>query len=178
MVLITELVTSAARSIVLAGISAAGIAVFRVKNTSLRLLIWASVVYASLALPILGGLIPAWRIPVPEFAMHRIAEARVGGKRNPLPVALDSKVASKASRSEVNAFGHETRFPIPSRSAERRAAVPAPGAALRRALAPGMADRRRRRVPLYPVECRGISARRNRAGSAAFLLHRVSGLEE
>ena len=123
MVLITELVTSAARCIVLAGISAAGIAVFRVKNTSLRLLIWASVVYASLALPILGGLIPAWRIPVPEFAMHRIAEARVGGKRNPLPVALDSKVASKASRSEVNAFGHETRFPIPSRSAERRASL-------------------------------------------------------
>jgi len=123
LVLITELVTAAARSIVLTGIAAAGIAVFRVKNTSLRLLIWASVVYASLALPMLGGLIPAVGIPVPEFPVHRIAEARPGAKRKPLPVASDSRVASKANRSEANAFGHETRFAVPTQSIERHTSV-------------------------------------------------------
>jgi len=122
-VLINELVTAAARSIVLAGIAAAGIAVFRVQNTSLRLLIWGSVVYASLALPMLGGLIPAWRIPVPEFPVHRIVEARVDGNPKPRSVAITSKVASKATRSEVNAFGHETRFPVSTRSADRHTSL-------------------------------------------------------
>jgi beta-lactamase regulating signal transducer with metallopeptidase domain len=71
--LVSELVASGARSFVVAGVAAAGLAAFRPKATSLRLFTWTAVLYASLALPLLGWLLPPVQVAAPEFLPHRIA---------------------------------------------------------------------------------------------------------
>jgi len=76
--LVSILATSAARSFVLAGVAAAALAVFRSKTTSLRLFTWTSVLYASLALPLLGGLLPPVEVRAPKFVSHRMAPIRTG----------------------------------------------------------------------------------------------------
>ncbi len=76
--LISQLVTTAARSFVLAGAAAAGLAAFRARTTSLRLFIWTAVLYASLALPLLGWLLPPVQVSAPEFLQHRIARTALG----------------------------------------------------------------------------------------------------
>lgn len=70
--LVTELMTSAARSCFLAGFAAAALALFRIRSTSLRLFTWTFVLYASLALPLLGWLLPPLQVPAPEFLQHRM----------------------------------------------------------------------------------------------------------
>src|SRR5215471_11355013 len=65
--LVLELVNSAARSILLAMAAAVTLRVFRVKATSLRLFAWSLVLYAALALPLLGHFAPPLSIPAPEF---------------------------------------------------------------------------------------------------------------
>jgi beta-lactamase regulating signal transducer with metallopeptidase domain len=118
MVLIGGLVSSAARSIVIAAVAAAGIAAFRVKNTSLRLLIWASVMYASLALPLLGGFIPVLQIPISRFSALGTS-ASPSRNTKPQPHLRYSAVPLKVHHNEVNAFGHETR-PVASRELDHR----------------------------------------------------------
>jgi beta-lactamase regulating signal transducer with metallopeptidase domain len=71
--LVSELVASGARSFVVAGAAAAGLAAFRPKATSLRLFTWTAVLYASLALPLLGWLLPPVQVAGPQFLQHRIA---------------------------------------------------------------------------------------------------------
>ena len=71
--LISEVGTSAVRSLVLAGVTAASLAALRPKSTSVRLFLWTSVLYASMALPVLGWLLPALQVPVPGFLETRIA---------------------------------------------------------------------------------------------------------
>jgi beta-lactamase regulating signal transducer with metallopeptidase domain len=71
--LVSELLASGARSFVVAGVAAAGLAAFRPKATSLRLFTWTAVLYASLVLPLLGWLLPPLQVAVPEFLTHRIA---------------------------------------------------------------------------------------------------------
>jgi beta-lactamase regulating signal transducer with metallopeptidase domain len=70
--LLTQLVNSAVRVLALAGIAALGLAVFRVKAASFRLFTWTAVLYAALALPLLGWMLPPLSIPMPAFL-------RVGG---------------------------------------------------------------------------------------------------
>jgi beta-lactamase regulating signal transducer with metallopeptidase domain len=70
--LASELVASGARSFVVAGVAAAGLAAFRPKATSLRLFTWTAVLYASFVLPLLGWLLPPLQVPAPEFLRHRI----------------------------------------------------------------------------------------------------------
>lgn len=62
-----ELVNSATRAIVLAGVAGLGLAIFRVKSVSLRLFVWSSVLYAALLLPFLGQLIPPLSVAAPGF---------------------------------------------------------------------------------------------------------------
>ena len=71
------LATSAVRSGALAGVAAAALATIRLKGSSFRLLAWTSVLYASAALPILGGLLPPLEVRVPQFSPHRIASIRL-----------------------------------------------------------------------------------------------------
>src|SRR5258708_864915 len=62
-----QIVNPAARVVALAGAAAAGLAAFRVKNTSVRLSAWRAVLYAALAMPLLGWLLPPLAIPTPAF---------------------------------------------------------------------------------------------------------------
>jgi beta-lactamase regulating signal transducer with metallopeptidase domain len=76
--LVSELLTSAVRSVALAGIAAAALAAFRVRATSLRLFTWTSVLYASFALPVLAGLLPPLQVRTPQFLQHGVAPNALG----------------------------------------------------------------------------------------------------
>jgi len=65
--LLVELLSSAARSLLLAMAAGFALRAFRVKTTALRLFAWTLVLYAALALPLLGRFAPPLSIPAPEF---------------------------------------------------------------------------------------------------------------
>jgi len=65
--LLVELLNSAARSLLLAVAAGLCLRAFRVKTTALRLFAWTLVLYAALALPLLGRFTPPLSIPTPEF---------------------------------------------------------------------------------------------------------------
>jgi beta-lactamase regulating signal transducer with metallopeptidase domain len=61
------LADSALRSLVLAAVAGLTLAAFRVRSSSLRLFTWTAVLYAALAMPLLGSILPALPIPAPAF---------------------------------------------------------------------------------------------------------------
>ncbi|HTS34445.1 MAG TPA: M56 family metallopeptidase [Candidatus Solibacter sp.] len=64
---LTLLVGSALRAILLAGATALLLAAFRVKPAAARLFAWKGALYAGLAMPLLGLLLPPVGIPAPKF---------------------------------------------------------------------------------------------------------------
>jgi beta-lactamase regulating signal transducer with metallopeptidase domain len=64
---LVQVVNPAARVVALAGAAAAGLAAFRVKNTSVRLSTWRAVLFTALAMPLLGWLLPPLAVPTPAF---------------------------------------------------------------------------------------------------------------
>jgi len=62
-----QLGISAARATALFAVAAAALALFRVKLTAARLFAWTGVLYAALAMPLLGWILPALSIPTPQF---------------------------------------------------------------------------------------------------------------
>jgi beta-lactamase regulating signal transducer with metallopeptidase domain len=100
--LVSELVASGARSFVVAGVAAAGLATFRPKASSLRLFTWTAVLYASLVLPLLGWLLPPLQVPAPEFLQHRIARTTpiaVGEGQSFSTLATDAVTSGKKQLS-------------------------------------------------------------------------------
>jgi len=71
---LSELLAAAGRSLALAGVAAAGVAAFRVRSTSLRLFVWSGVLYATLALPILGWMLPPLQVPLPQLLQPLAAQ--------------------------------------------------------------------------------------------------------
>ena len=67
---LVQLLTSAARTIFLAGIAVLGLAAFRVKSISVRLFVWRTVLVAALVMPFLGRLLPALPTSAPAFLTH------------------------------------------------------------------------------------------------------------
>jgi bla regulator protein blaR1 len=63
---LASVASAAVRSLVLAGVAGALLAVFRMKNVSLRLAIWKVVLWSALAMPLL-----AWLAPPMPFALPR-----------------------------------------------------------------------------------------------------------
>src|SRR5215475_7527994 len=103
--LVWVLATSAARSFVLAGIAAAGLAAFRSRTTSVRLFTWTSVLYAILALPLLGELLPPLEVRAPEFVQHRMASIRIRSAERPqrvTTVATDSTNSREIESAETS----------------------------------------------------------------------------
>ena len=74
--------SSAVRSCALAGVAAAALAAFRPRATSFRLFAWTSVLYTSLALPLLRPLLPPVKVPLPQFLQARIAPSGFTGTRS------------------------------------------------------------------------------------------------
>ena len=72
---LSALGVSALRSLTLAGIAGLGLAALRVKTTSLRLFAWRTVLYAALAMPFLGWLLPPLSVPMPDFLHSESVQA-------------------------------------------------------------------------------------------------------
>jgi len=68
---------AAARSLVLAGVAALALAGFRVRATGTRLFTWTTVLYAALAMPLLGWLLPPLAIPSPALFQSRATPFRL-----------------------------------------------------------------------------------------------------
>src|SRR5262249_55464777 len=65
--MVFHLATSALRAIAVAAGAGACLTLFRVRSTSARLFTWTVVLYASLALAIVGWILPALSIKMPAF---------------------------------------------------------------------------------------------------------------
>jgi len=78
-ILLAQLADAAARSLALAAVAGLALAIFRVKATSARLFTWSTVLYAALAIPLLGWVLPSLPIPMPSLlqstARHLPGEA-------------------------------------------------------------------------------------------------------
>ena len=66
-ILVAQLADAAARSLALAAVAGLALAIFRVKPTSVRLFTWTTVLYAALAIPLLGWILPSLPIPMPAL---------------------------------------------------------------------------------------------------------------
>jgi beta-lactamase regulating signal transducer with metallopeptidase domain len=100
---LVQVVNPAARAVALAGAAAAGLAAFRVKNTSVRLSTWRAVLYTALAMPLLGWLLPPLAIPVPAF-LHSVQQRTIPTEYVPSEVDTSQTfVATSISSSTAHA---------------------------------------------------------------------------
>lgn len=72
------LVAAAVRSVALAAVAGAALALCRVKATSARLFTWTAVLYGALALPFLFWALPSIQVPVPAWMHNTALHARTG----------------------------------------------------------------------------------------------------
>jgi beta-lactamase regulating signal transducer with metallopeptidase domain len=68
--LLAQLANPAARALALAAAAGIALAAFHVKATSTRLFTWTAVLYAALAMPFLGWMLPPVSVTMPEFLGH------------------------------------------------------------------------------------------------------------
>jgi len=72
--LLAQLANPAVRALALAGAAGLGLWAFRVKATSARLYTWTAVLYAALAMPLLGRMVPPLPAPMPAFLQDGAAQ--------------------------------------------------------------------------------------------------------
>lgn len=90
--LLTQVVTIAGRGLILAAGAGLGLTAFRVKSTGLRLFTWTAVLYAIIAVSLMGWL-PAVPVPMPMFLQETAAK--------PFPVS--GTVVHSSSREPIAA---------------------------------------------------------------------------
>jgi len=73
--LLEQLASPAVRALALGCAAGLGLAAFRVKGTSARLFTWRAVLYAALAMPLLGWLLPSLPVPAPAFLQNGAAQS-------------------------------------------------------------------------------------------------------
>ncbi len=96
--LLAQLASPAARALILAAGAAIGLAAFRVKAASLRLFTWTAVLYAALAMPLLGRLLPPLPVPVPALLQSATAQPDDAAAA-PRAVAASTPVAENERRA-------------------------------------------------------------------------------
>jgi beta-lactamase regulating signal transducer with metallopeptidase domain len=108
--LLAQLANPAVRALLLGAAAALGLAAFRVKTISTRLLTWTAVLYAALAMPLLGWMLPPLPIPTPAFLQDALNDApgkvfsTIVEPGSPLPAAArHQNAAQSASRGETAA---------------------------------------------------------------------------
>src|SRR5271170_7152080 len=74
--LLAQLANPAARALALAAAAGLGLAAFRVKASHVRLLTWTAVLYAALAMPLLGWMLPSLPVPTPAFVRSALQSVR------------------------------------------------------------------------------------------------------
>jgi beta-lactamase regulating signal transducer with metallopeptidase domain len=102
---LVELVSAAARTMVLAAIAGLLLTAFRVKATALRLFTWTAVLYAGLCMPLLGGLVPSIQVPIPfgvsrpSKVVNQVRGTAAAGVSSPHPTAIDAAESTAATSS-------------------------------------------------------------------------------
>ena len=114
--LLAEILGSAMRVLLLAGAASLGLSAFRVKSTSLRLLVWTSVLYGALAMPFLGRFLPAVQVPAPVFLQQESAASRESVAPPPAagiadPTSMRSTVAGMAKISAPKSASRPAHVP-------------------------------------------------------------------
>ena len=115
--LIDHLTSAAVRALVPAAAAALLLALFRVRHAALRLTVWTGVLYAALAMPFLGFLLP----PIPLRVPSRLLASRASSAS--AAVVLRSS-APGSLRSLRTTLGVAVRTPVRALTRTRAAAVP------------------------------------------------------
>ena len=108
--LLVQLANPAARALALAGVAGLGLAVFRVKSTSARLFTWTAVLYAALAMPLLGWMLPPLPVPTPSFLQHENSSAQ----RAPQAAPVSQHLATAPVASAPDEVVTRAEAPAPS----------------------------------------------------------------
>jgi len=111
--LLTYLAVPVIRALILAGVAALGLFACRVKATSSRLFIWTAVLYAALAMPVLGWMLPSLPIPTPPFLQYGDA---ISEKNND---AIANRVVITSSPINTFITGNEATIRKPSTNSAR-----------------------------------------------------------
>lgn len=103
---LAQLANPAARALALGAVAGLCLIAFRVKATSTRLFTWTAVLYAALAMPLLGWILPPLSITTPPLLQQAFNRARENGS---------------ISRAEKNSLDENTTGEtVPTQAAERR----------------------------------------------------------
>jgi beta-lactamase regulating signal transducer with metallopeptidase domain len=119
-VLLPHLIAPAVRSLLIASLAALALAALRVRSVAARLAVWTAVLYAALAMPLLGIVLPSISLDVPSAAARFVSQrlgpvlvpranensaemqaadpAPVVILRDPLPATRDSHIRAKRER--------------------------------------------------------------------------------
>ena len=119
--LLVQIANPAVRALPLAGAAGLGLAIFRVKTTSARLSTWRVVLYAALALPLLGWLLPPLAIPVPALVQSPNVQDAVTQDAAPGVLAARTAATTPISVS-ISTSTAESKVSV-SRHARKRIAV-------------------------------------------------------
>jgi beta-lactamase regulating signal transducer with metallopeptidase domain len=110
--LLAQLANPAARALALGVIVGLGLALFRVKSTSLRLLTWTAVLYSALALPLLGWMLPPLPISAPVFLQNALLQH---SRRTPSTFTLSGAfVGNQKTEQSVPKAAGSTQHPAPT----------------------------------------------------------------
>jgi beta-lactamase regulating signal transducer with metallopeptidase domain len=102
---VAALVDAAGRSVLLAGLAVAGVALFRVRSGAARLAVWRWVLCAALLMPVLGLLVPAIAIPVPAGDWPAPSPSRHGVSAATGPRAEIGPATGTGPRAHVSWVG-------------------------------------------------------------------------
>lgn len=98
--LLVRLVDTAGRALLLASCAGLVLIALKVRATSLRLATWTAVLYAALAMPLLGWLLPAIRVPAQGFLDHAVAQRQIAKMQT--PPGLSARDYGKSFTTEAN----------------------------------------------------------------------------
>jgi beta-lactamase regulating signal transducer with metallopeptidase domain len=101
--LITQVGVLAVRCLLLGGVAAVGLAVFRVKSASARLFTWTVVLYGTLAMPLLGWMLPSVSVPSSRLWEVRPQSTEPGRSSSMRPVGVSMVQAHDTTRANHTA---------------------------------------------------------------------------
>jgi bla regulator protein blaR1 len=119
--LLARLADPAARALVLAALVGMALAVLRVKSTAARLFAWTAVLYAALAMPILGSLLPAVPVNLPNLHLP-FASPKASAPASSTDAVNSAAVSAPATA--VSAPATAVSLPEPSARISRTSSAP------------------------------------------------------
>jgi beta-lactamase regulating signal transducer with metallopeptidase domain len=117
--LMAQLVSPAVRALALGCAAGLGLAVFRVRSTSVRLFTWSTVLYAALAMPLLERALPPLPIPTPAFLQLASTESSATGMESSHPLAIQTPSSTASEIPAVRPHSAAMMTSSPSQTAQR-----------------------------------------------------------